>query len=145
MSLMDTITRDLKASMKKQDKLRVSVLRMVLSEFKYAMTSGEKDEVLDDEAALQILTTYHKRLEKSLADFPDGEKKGQILKELVIVKAYLPQKAEMAEVQAAVDQLLEQKDIDRHFGSLMQTLMSQFGTKADGKVISQVLKERLKS
>ncbi|MFW7381351.1 MAG: GatB/YqeY domain-containing protein [Oligoflexus sp.] len=140
---METITTDLKAAMKQQDRFKTSVLRMVLSEFKYAMTSHDREEVLDDETALKILGTYQKRLEKSLADYPEGEKKEEIAKEIALVETYLPKKAGAAEVQTAVDQLLASTQ-ERQFGVLMKSLMSQFGSSADGKLISQVLKDRLK-
>lgn len=142
MSLMDTITTDLKAAMKQQDRFRTSVLRMVLSEFKYALNSHDREDTLDDETALKILGTYHKRLEKSLLDYPDGEKKEQIRKEIALIEQYLPKKVGVAEVQAAVDELI-QNTAERQFGVLMKQLMSRFGSSADGKLISQVLKDRL--
>jgi hypothetical protein len=141
---METITQDLKEAMKAKDKLRTSVLRMVLSEFKYAMTSEEREATLNDEAATKVLQTYHKRLGKSLADYPEGEKKDQIRKEIAIIEHYLPQKAGPDEVRQAVDDVLQSAE-DPQFGVLMKQLMSQFGSKADGKLISQVLKERLKA
>jgi len=143
LSLMDTIASDLKTAMKQQDRFTTSVLRMVLSEFKYAMTSHAREETLEDDSALKILGTYQKRLEKSLSDYPDGEKKDLIRQEIALVETYLPKKVGLSEVEAAVDNLLQEVD-DRQFGSLMKNLMTRFGSAADGKLISKVLKDRLK-
>lgn len=142
MSLMQTITDDLKAAMKAKNKEKTAVLRMVLSEFKYAMTSNDRDETLDDETALKVLNTYHKRLEKSLADYPDGEMKDKIHAEIAIVDTYLPKKASADQVSVAVDRLLQSTD-ERNFGVLMKQLMAEFGQSADGKLISKALKSKL--
>ncbi len=142
MSLMQTITDDLKSAMKAKEKEKTAVLRMVLSEFKYAMTSSDRDGTLDDASALKVLNTYHKRLEKSLADYPDGEMKDKIRSEIAIVEAYLPRKAPLEDIVAAVDRLLASSE-ERNFGVLMKQLMAEFGQAADGKQMSQVLKEKL--
>ena len=139
---MQTITDDLKSAMKAKEKEKTAVLRMVLSEFKYAMTSSDRDGTLDDASALKVLNTYHKRLEKSLADYPDGEMKDKIRSEIAIVEAYLPRKAPLEDIVAAVDRLLASSE-ERNFGVLMKQLMAEFGQAADGKQMSQVLKEKL--
>ena len=89
---MEQITADIKTAMKAKDKFRTQVLRMVLSEFKYALTSDAQTKTPPDDQAIKLLNSYHKRLTKSLDDYPDGEKKDEIKKELAIVEEYLPKK-----------------------------------------------------
>lgn len=144
MSLKDRINEDLKTAMKNRDKDRTSVLRMLLSELKYAQAAVNIHQELSDDEVLRVVTTYHKRLTKSLDDYPEGERRAAIESELLVVDEYLPKKAGAAEVGAAVDAVLASTD-DRTFGPLMKAVMARLGSAADGKIVSQVLKERLAS
>ena len=69
MSLFQKIQDDVKVAMKAREKEKVSVLRMILSELKIELAKMEDAELTDDQT-IKICTTYHKRLDKSLADFP---------------------------------------------------------------------------
>lgn len=142
MSIRDQISVDLKAAMKEQMKQKVSVLRMLLSEIKYAEASGDASQSLADAEVLKVISTYHKRLSKSLSDFPEGEKTKAIESEMQIVEQYLPQKASRDEVEKAADELISTSE-EKNFGILMKGLMAKFGNSADGKMISEVLKQKL--
>lgn len=141
-SVKDRINADLKTAMKARDKERTSVLRMVLSEVKYAQAAVNVHLDLSEEDALKVVTSYHKRLAKSLEDFPEGEKRDAIRGEMKIVEEYLPRKASAEETKAAVEQVLA-GTTDRTFGPLMKEVLARLGGSADGKVVSQLLKERL--
>ena len=141
MSLFQQIQDDVKTAMKARDKERVSVLRMILSELKYELAKMEADELNDDQT-IKICTTYHKRLDKSLADFPEKEQQDKIRSEMAIVESYLPKKASEQEVATFVDSLLASTE-ERNFGILMKQVMANFGKAADGKTISKVLKGKL--
>src|SRR5690606_14253884 len=141
-SLWDRITSDLKSAMKAQEKEKTSVLRKILSELKYAKANLSAQEQLPERDALKVVSTYHKRLTKSLADYPDGEKRTAIQAEIAIVENYLPTKASEGDVAAAVDRLLASTD-ERNFGLLMKQAMTQLGDAADGKMVSRVLKAKL--
>lgn len=142
MQLKERIMEDIKAAMKAKDKQKTSVLRMLLSEIKYAQAATSMANEISDEDALQVVSTYRKRLEKSLADYPEGAQRQAIADEIKIVDEYLPQKAGEGEIIAAIDNLLKDTE-ERNFGILMKSIMSQFGSAADGKLISRLLKERL--
>ncbi len=142
MSTMNKITGDIKEAMKSKDKVRLSVLRMVLSELKYAQASVNAQETLAEQEVIKIVATYHKRLIKSLADFPDPVKKSEIQNEADIVSAYLPQKASEEEVLAAIEVVIAGTD-ERNFGVLMKAVLANLGDAADGKMISQLLKAKL--
>jgi len=91
LSLTERINEDMKTAMKAKDKLRTGVLRMLLSEFKYAMTTDQKATTLDDEQAAKVLKAYSKQLKKSLDAYPESEKEKRqtISQELEIVDSYL--------------------------------------------------------
>jgi uncharacterized protein YqeY len=141
-SLKQNITDDIKTSMKARDKQKTSVLRMILSEMKYAAAATNAQDELSDEAAMKVIKSYHKRLTKSLPDFPDGDKKDAIKEEIHIVDQYMPKMASEEQVDAVIDELLQNSE-DRQFGVLMKQVMAKLGDCADGKVISARLKQKL--
>lgn len=91
MSLVEQMSNDMKDAMRAKDKFKTQVLRMVLSDFKYAMTAKERTDTLDDESAQKVVKAYHKKLKKSYDAFPETEteRRAEIAKEIDIVAVYL--------------------------------------------------------
>ena len=142
MSLQHQIAADMKTAMKSKEKEKISVLRMLLSEIKYAQAAVSMSEELPDSEVLKVVNGYHKKLTKSLKDYPEGEQKKKIEEEIIIIDAYLPKKATAEEVVAVVDKLIQEGGI-KPFGVLMKEVLAVFGTSADGAVVSKILKDRL--
>ena len=142
MGLKEQVQADIKDCIKSGNKPKLNVLRMLLSELQYAQTAGDAGVKLEDAQALKVAGAYQKRLQKSLADFPDGEKKDQILSEIAIIDSYLPKKASDQDVENAVQRILA-STAERNFGALMKLVMVDLGESADGKIVSKILKEKL--
>lgn len=144
MAIKDRINEDLKTAMKAKDKDRLSVLRMILSEIKYAQAAVNVHQDLPEADVLKVVATYQKRLTKSLDDYPEGEKRTQIQTEIAIVDDYLPKKVGPDEVKKAIDEVLHATS-ERAFGPLMKEVLARLGSGGDGKVVSQLLKDKLAS
>jgi uncharacterized protein len=86
---MERISEDMKNAMRAKDKFKTGVLRMLLSEFKYAMTSDQRSTTLEDDQALKVITAYRKKLKKSLDAYPEGDKRAEIAEEIGIVESYM--------------------------------------------------------
>lgn len=142
MGLKDKIQEDIKAAMKAKDAGRLSVLRMVLSEIKYAQAQVNLQTELPEDDVLKIVSGYQKKLTKSLDDYPAGDKRNDILGEIKIVEEYLPKKAGADEVNAAIAKVLT-STADRNFGAVMKLVMAELGGAGDGRLVSQLLKEKL--
>lgn len=143
MGLKTQISDDIKTAMKAQDKDRLQVLRMVLSELKYAQAqSGNVHTDLPLEEEQRIVSSYHKKLEKAVADYPGEAEKQKLRAEMAVVEAYMPKRASEVEIRKAAEDLLANTS-EKQFGVLMKQLMGSFGSAADGKLISAVLKELL--
>lgn len=141
-SVKERISEEIKAAMRSQNRMRTQVLRMMLSEIKYAQVEGEAQKELSDDEAITVLSRYHKRLEKSLPDYQGTEKLNDIKAEMAIVEEYLPKKASEADVIAAITAVMAASP-DRNFGSLMKAVMERLGKGADGKMVSALLKSKL--
>jgi uncharacterized protein YqeY len=142
MGLKDNINQQIKDSMKAGNKIRTGVLRMLLSEIKYAQSAVDMRTELAEEDTLKVVAAYFKKLEKSLDDFPDGDRRQAIRDEMEIVQEFLPKKASTADVVKVVDAILANAQ-EKNFGPLMKEVLAKLGSAADGKVVSQVLKARL--
>jgi uncharacterized protein len=142
MGLKDQIQEDIKTAMKAKDAAKLSVLRMVLSEIKYAQAQVNLQTELPDAEVQKIVTGYHKKLTKSLDDYPDGEKKTIIIGEMKIVEAYMPKRASEADVSKAIDKVLASTS-ERNFGNVMKLVMAEVGEGAEGRLVSQLLKAKM--
>lgn len=142
MSLVEKLNNDIKESMKAQNKMRLGVLRMMLSEVKYAQAAVGMGQPIDDAAVTKVLGTYQKKLQKSLDDYPSGEKRSVIQEEINIVEEYLPKKASAADIEKVAQEIISSSD-SKEFGPLMKQVMAKLGAAADGKLVNEILKKLL--
>jgi len=142
MGLKDQISEDIKTAMKARDPKLTGVLRMMLSEIKYLQAQTNLHTEIDDQSVIKVLSTYQKRLVKSLDEYPDGDKKEEIKSEIVIVERYLPKKASVEDIGRAIDEVLA-STTDRNFGGIMKQVMAKLGAAADGKTVGELIKGRL--
>src|SRR3990170_1507904 len=102
--IKDKITESLKVAMKAQDKLRMSVLRMILAEMKLLEKSGKEFKYID------AVKGYAKKLKKTIEEYerlklPD--KVNEIKAELAIVEEYLPKQMGDEELERIVAEVIE--------------------------------------
>ncbi|NDE14749.1 hypothetical protein EBZ80_07460 [bacterium] len=144
MGTREKINEDLKTAMKARDQKTVSVLRMIMSEIKYAQSAVNIHQELDEAAIMKVVASYQKKLAKAAEEFPDAEKKAEIFAEIAIVEKYLPKKAGPEETARAIDAVLA-TTTERTFGVVMKQVLAHLGGGADGKLVSELLKKRLES
>src|SRR5438105_5116001 len=149
MTLAERVSQDLTAAMKSQDAARTSALRMA----KAALVNREieKKSPLDDAEAMRVLQALVKQREDSIFQFrkanrPELVQKEQ--KELDVLKAYLPEEASEAEIEAAVEKAIAQtgaasaKDIGKAMKAALAELLKG-GKPADGKKVNDAVRRRL--
>ena len=142
MTIQQKISDEIKTAMKNGDTLRRNVLRMVLSEIKYAQAAVNVHQELDDASTLKVVASYQKKLKKALEEFPEGEKRQELAKEIKIVEEYLPKMLSNEEIDQIIKDVLAGTQ-SRNFGELMKAVLSRTGGAADAKAISQRLKDSL--
>jgi hypothetical protein len=142
MALKEQISDDIKTAMKARDKERTGVLRLLLSEIKYAQVAEGASDTLKDEEVLAVVATYAKRLRKAIVDFQGTDKLPELERELAIIEEYLPKKATKEEIDNYIANLLSTTD-EKNFGALMKQVLGHFGPSADGKEVSMILKSKL--
>jgi uncharacterized protein YqeY len=146
MALKDSIQEALKRALKRQQRVEVATLRLLLSEIKYAEIAQQKPA--DDNKVLDVITKEVKRRRESIEAFKKGNRSDLVAQEeaeLAILMSYLPEQMSRAEIIAVARQMVDavgaKGPSDK--GKVMSQLMPQLKGKADGKEVSEIVSELL--
>jgi uncharacterized protein YqeY len=146
MSLVQKIRTDLEQALRKNDKLRCSVLRMVLSSIRNAEIAQQK--TLDDDGILIVVDKEAKMRRESIEAFEKGNRPDLVAKEtaeLAILLEYLPEQLTRQEIVQAARKVISELGAasPKDKGKVMSQLMPQLRGKAQGQEVSEVVTELL--
>ena len=144
--MKERIQNDIKEALKAGEEIKVGTLRMVLAFF--INKEKEKGEAISDEEAMNVLQTEAKKRRESIEAFEKGgrpELAEKEKEELEILKTYLPEQLSAKEIQDFVTQAIEKTGATsmQDIGKVMGALMPQVKGKADGNLVSKIVKEKL--
>lgn len=143
MTLTDTVKGDLIAAMKAGEKDRVGALRLVLSELQKATKEGGDDELAvlrrERKRRVEAATAFRANGRDELADGEEAEAQ--------IIETYLPAELGDDELRAIVQAAVAQAGASspKDMGAVMKVAMSQIAGRADGKRVSALVNESLRS
>lgn len=141
MSLYSQLKSDMHLAMKSREKDRLSVLRMLVSAVNYALIDSKTD--LKDEDVIRVLRTEAKKRKEAIAAYSDagrGDSAKKESEELVIIESYLPVMMSEEDVKVAVAKILSGGSFDS-FGLAMSGVMRELKGKADGSLVSRLVKD----
>jgi hypothetical protein len=146
MSLEERLVEEMKQAMKSNDKLRLSTIRMIRSALKNKEIELRKK--LEDEDVVKVVQVMVRKGEESVEQFQAGGRVDLVekeKKELDILKSFLPQPLSQEEILKIIDQSIQETQASslKDIGKVMKSVMPKIGGKADGKLINQLVKERL--
>jgi uncharacterized protein YqeY len=146
MALKDSIQEALRGALKRQQKVEVSTLRLLLSEIKNAEIAQQKPA--DDNKVLDVIAREVKRRRESIEAFKKGNRSDLVAQEeaeLAILRSYLPEQMSRAEIMAAARQAVDAVGAKgpNDKGRVMAQLMPQLKGKAAGKEVSEIVSELL--
>jgi uncharacterized protein YqeY len=146
MSLDERLVEEMKQAMKSGDKLRLSTIRMVRSALKNKEIELRKK--LEDEDMVKVIQVMVRKGEESVEQFQAGGRMDLVEKEkseIEILKSFLPQPLSQEEILKIIDQSIQetQASSPKDIGKVMKSVIPKIGGKADGKLINQLVKERL--
>lgn len=131
--MMDQVNNDIKEAMKAKDSMKLEALRMLKAEFIKNNTAAKPTD------ELSITVAHAKRLSDSLEMYKAGtEAHDKILKEVEVIKAYLPKAMDEAEVVKIINDIKAKGAKD--MGSIMKELQPQIKGRFDGKRASDLVK-----
>ena len=139
--IADRIKGDVAAAMKAGERNRVSALRLVLSELQKAQKDGEGDE-------LAVLRRERKRRREAETAYRDAGREDlaeQEAFEAQAIEAYLPAELSDAELEQIIRSAIAETGASspRDMGRVMKQAMAGTGGRADGRRVSNKVKELL--
>lgn len=146
--LSEQIADDMRAAMKAREQTVVTTLRMVMAAMKNAQV--ERGHDLTDEEVLDVLAREGKRRRESIEAYTQADRLDLVAieqAELTVIQAYLPEQLGEAELTAMVDEAIAESGAEsvKQMGAVMKALMPKVKGRADGSVLSALVKARLGS
>jgi hypothetical protein len=150
MSLKQQIDNDIKSAMLAKNKEELTALRSVKSLILLAETEKGITAEISQEAENKLLMKAAKQRKES-AEIFQKEGRDDLAKkelfELEVISRYLPKQLSEDEIAGEVKKIIEQVGAKgpQDMGKVMGTATKQLAGKADGKVISEIVKKLLAS
>jgi len=146
MSLIARLEDELKQAMVARDQPRRDALRLILS----SLRSAEKElqRPLHDDEELQVLQRERKRRLEAAEAFRGGGREEQALgeeEELAVLEEFMPAPLSEDELEEIIDDAIAEVGATsiRDLGRVMADVMPQVSGRADGSVVSQLVREKL--
>ena len=144
--ILDEINEILKISMKSSRKDEVLAIRNMLEKIKKKQVDSQKQ--LDENEIIQIINKYAKQLRDSIKQFELGNRMDLVEKEkneLKIVEKFLPQQLTREEINTIVTNVITKIDAQNmaDMGRVIKEIMNITKGSADGKTISELVREQL--
>lgn len=147
--LEEKILNDYKESMKAKDTLRSSVISFLRAEM-ISLATNKKKSSLDDAEVISVIKKQIKQRKDSIEQFTKGcrlELAQKEEKEMEILKSYLPPELSADEIKKIIEEiiLLTEASGIKDMGKVMKEANARIGLQADGKLISDLVRQRLSS
>lgn len=150
MSLHTDIKEGIKEAMKAKDQTRLMTLRGLASELtNEAVRTGKKPDVeLDDEEVMNVIQKQVKQRRDSIEQFTKGGRDDLAESEkaeLVILETFLPEQMSEDEIRSVVEETIKETGVTNktEIGKLMGALMPKVKGKADGRLVAEIVTEKL--
>ncbi len=144
--LLDKLQADLKEAQLNRDEVRVSTLRLLLSEIHNARI--QKGVEVSDQDIVLVMRREAKKRKEAVVSFRSGNREELALKEeaeLKILEGYLPQEFSNEALTKIVEEAINEVGASTiaDMGKVMGVVMGKADGRADGGVVSALVKERL--
>ncbi len=146
MGLKEQILDDFKTAMKAREKEKISTLKML----KAAILNKEidKGEDLKEDEIKALLAKEARQRKDSIEQFEAGgrdEMAAKESRELELINSYLPEKMGSEELEALVDEVIEETAAGTmaDMGKVMSEIMPKVRGRADGSDVQQLVQEKL--
>jgi uncharacterized protein YqeY len=148
MTLFDQISEDIKSAMKARDKVRLETLRNIKKVFLEAKTAPGANDTLADADALKIISKLAKQGKETATTYSQAGRQDLADAELAqveVLESYLPKQLSPDEIEAEVKKIIAEVGATsmKDMGKVMGTASKQLAGKADGRVISEIVKKLL--
>ena len=144
--MKEQLLQDLKEAMKNKDTLMKDTITMLRA----AILQVEKDDLktLNDDELCGLVAKEVKKRKEAVAEYENAGRQDiadNLKREIEILSKYLPEQLSEEEIAKMVDEAIAESGAasPRDMGKVMGLLRPKTQGKADGKVVSDIVKEKL--
>ncbi len=143
MGLKEQLENDLKEAVRAKDETRKTTLRLTLAAIKNAEIS--KGRQLNENELTAVISQQAKQRRESAAEFAKGGREdlvSQEEEELKVLMEYLPPQLSEEEIRSRAHEVIDEVGATSpaQMGEVMRVLMAELKGKADGQVVSTVVR-----
>lgn len=146
MTIKEQLDAAMKDAMRAKDSLTLNAIRMV----KTAIKNKEIELItqLDDQGVIGVMSTLAKQRKESAVAFREGnrlELAEKEEKELQVILTFLPQQMDEAAIKAIIEEVVAEVGATsaKDMGKVMKVLTPKTTGRADGRLVSELVKARL--
>ncbi len=148
MTLEQRVMDELKNAMRAKDEAALRSLRAIKAAILIEKTSEGGGDVISEATEIKMLQKLVKQRRDSLEIFEKNNREDMAVKEreeLAIIEKFLPKQMSAEELQTEIKAIIEQVGAKTiaDLGKVMGVASKQFAGKADGKAISETVKQLL--
>jgi uncharacterized protein YqeY len=145
-SLIGRIEDELKTAMRDRESERRDALRLILTSLRAA--EKELQRPLSDQEELQVLHRERKRRVEAAEAYREVGSEERALgeeRELAVLEEFMPEPLSEEELETIIDDAIAENGATsmRDLGRVMADVMPQVAGRADGGVVSQLVREKL--
>ena len=144
--MLEKLQEQLKTAMREKNELRTSVLRMLISDFKYAKI--EKMAELTEADSVQIIQRAIKKRKESIDLYEKGGRPELAAKErdeLKILQEFAPAEMDENTVRSKIDEVIRELGVTekKDMGRVMKEVLARYKGQIDGKLAQKIVSEKL--
>lgn len=148
MSYSDLVNEDIKKAMLAREKDKLEAIRAIKAAFIVARADKGANSVLEEADELKIIAKLVKQRKDSAAIYIEQKRPDLAEKEIMeagVIEKYLPAQMDEAEIEAVVKKIITESGAAgmKDMGKVMGLATKELSGKADGKVISNLVKKLL--
>ena len=148
MSLLNSLTDELKSAMRAKDTLKLEALRAIKSGVLLAKTATGADADLSEEEEINLLQKLVKQRKDSAAIFKEQNRDDLVAPEVAqaeIIAQFLPEQLSSEVIEKIIDAIITKTSAEgmKDMGKVMGMASKEMSGKADGKTISTIVKQKL--
>ena len=145
MNVEQRLRDDLKTAMRERDVMRRTTIRMALAALKNAQVAKNADLTEDEQIA--VLAKDTKQLKDAIVEFERGKRDDLVAEaaQIEIMQEYLPEALRQEKVTQLAHAAISQTGASspKQMGQVMRVLMPQVRGRADGKLVSEIVRTLL--
>ena len=148
MELFDRISNDIKEAMKAKDKVALDTLRNIKKVLLEAKTAPGAGDTVSDETATKLIQKLVKQGKES-AELYSSQNRPELAQEelaqVAVMEKYLPAQMSEEEVTAVMKEIISSVGANgpQDMGKVMGAATKQLAGKAEGRMISAIVKQLL--